>query len=242
MENEPEFFDAKIAGWWVWGLSAWIGDNWCGTTEQNSLPRLSCVAGVHTHTHTPHAKCRISRADKACTGKKAAESLARKHGGGGGGQSRSRRSDTPTGIRRRNAHGGFFDELAERLRYVRVCCGDWSRVCKPSVCEGNGLTGVFLDPPYGDDQRTKVYDHDDFSLSAHVRAWALANAGNPQLRIALCGYEGEHVMPESWECVEWKATGGYANQNAAGNANAHRERIWFSPHCLKDVTLFEGVA
>jgi DNA adenine methylase len=43
-----------------------------------------------------------------------------------------------------------------------------------------------------------------------VREWAIANGGNPKLRIALCGYEGEHDMPKSWECVEWKAAGGYA--------------------------------
>ena len=52
------------------------------------------------------------------------------------------------------------------------------------------------------------------------------------LRIALCGYEGEHVMPAEWECVAWKAKGGYANQNTThDNPNAKRERIWFSPHC-----------
>jgi hypothetical protein len=51
------------------------------------------------------------------------------------------------------------------------------------------------------------------------------------LRIALCGYEGEHDMPPTWECVAWKANGGYSSQNGEGNANPNRERIWFSPHC-----------
>ena len=47
-------------------------------------------------------------------------------------------------------------------------------------------------------------------------------------------------MPEAWECVEWKARGGYGsqgNENSVGHANAKRERIWFSPHCLS-TTLF----
>ena len=60
------------------------------------------------------------------------------------------------------------------------------------------------------------------------------------MRIALCGYEGEHVMPASWECVAWKANGGYANQRTdqtQGQKNAGRERVWFSPNCLK-ATLF----
>lgn len=36
---DPYWFDAKAAGWWVWGISAWIGDTWCtgagGWTEVN---------------------------------------------------------------------------------------------------------------------------------------------------------------------------------------------------------------
>jgi hypothetical protein len=45
--------------------------------------------------------------------------------------------------------------------------------------------------------------------------------------------KGEHEMPSSWECVAWKAAGGYSSQKKKGdNGNKHRERIWFSPHCL----------
>ena len=59
---------------------------------------------------------------------------------------------------------------------------------------------------------------------AAVRAWALANGDNPALRIALCGWEGEHTMPPRWTCITWRPQNAYQN--------AHRERIWFSPHCL----------
>ncbi len=51
-------------------------------------------------------------------------------------------------------------------------------------------------------------------------------------------------MPD-WECVPWKAKGGYGSQRKDGsNDNAHRERLWFSPHCLKpnrhdDLPLFK---
>jgi hypothetical protein len=56
------------------------------------------------------------------------------------------------------------------------------------------------------------------------------------MRIALCGYEGEHAALEAagWEVVSWKAKGGYSNQRSDGdNGNKHRERIWFSPACLR---------
>ena len=72
------------------------------------------------------------------------------------------------------------------------------------------------------------------SVARAVAAWALEWGEHRDMRIALCGYEGEHSIPASWECVEWKARGGYGSQgNGTGRENAGRERIWFSPHCLK---------
>ena len=122
-------------------------------------------------------------------------------------------------------------ELADRLRHVRVCCGDWTRVCGPTPTVHQGLTAVFLDPPYSHAERDICYSHDE-DIGADVRTWALDHGDDPQLRIALCGYDGKHQMPASWECVTWKATGGYARSGGRGETNSHRERIWFSPHCL----------
>lgn len=39
MLQEPDWFDAKAAGWWVWGISAWIGKGW-GKREAAQLPSL----------------------------------------------------------------------------------------------------------------------------------------------------------------------------------------------------------
>lgn len=126
----------------------------------------------------------------------------------------------------------WMNALAARLRRVRVCCGDWKRVLGRSVTENIGVTGVLLDPPYGGgaDRDPSLYAHDDLALAAKVRQWALEHGDHPKYRIALCGYEGEHEMPSSWECVAWKANGGYA-ASAGNHENAARERIWFSPHC-----------
>jgi hypothetical protein len=126
--------------------------------------------------------------------------------------------------------------LAERLRRVRVCCGDWERICGPSPTYKHGITGVFLDPPYADEaERTEgIYPTDSGTVAHRVREWALANGDNPLMRIALCGYEGEHEMARSWVEIAWKARGGYGSQgNGAGRDNAKRETIWFSPHCLQ---------
>jgi hypothetical protein len=130
----------------------------------------------------------------------------------------------------------WFRALQARLRRVRVACGDWRRVLGPSVLgKGKNVGGrrpcaVFLDPPYAHEFRDPyLYSEDDAAISAQVREWALEHGDDPDLRIALCGYEGEHEMPKSWTVHAWKAARGYA---AEGNNNRERERIWFSPHCL----------
>jgi hypothetical protein len=130
--------------------------------------------------------------------------------------------------------------LAARLRGVRVCSGDWSRVCGPSVTFKHGVTGVFLDPPYADtaDRTSDLYRTDCLQVAHAVREWALANGDNPLLRIALCGYDTEHVMPGGWTSVAWKAQGGYGSQGQGrGRDNAIRETIWFSPHCQSPAVL-----
>ena len=61
---------------------------------------------------------------------------------------------------------------------------------------------------------------------------------DPLMRIALCGYEGEHEFPASWKAVAWKTVGGYGNQGTGQvRDNSARERVWFSPHCLFSETL-----
>jgi len=192
MKVDPDYFDPKVAGWWVWGRCAWIGGYWCDpnsiSDRTGRMPRPIPTMnwqGVHSK--------RIQE----------------------------------QGIQKN------FLELARRLRRVRVCCGDWSRLVTPAVC--TGLTGVLLDPPYASNEEIGklaggFYANNDTEVSGIVRRWAIENGDNPQLRIALCGYEGEHKMPDSWEKVTWKAVGGYSGET---NDNAERERIWFSPACLK---------
>jgi DNA adenine methylase len=131
-----------------------------------------------------------------------------------------------------------FEPLAERLRDTMIMAGDWARVVTPAVLQsgGNGVTGVFLDPPYADTagRTADLYAKDSESVAHAVREWAIANGDDPRLRIALCGYDGEHVMPASWSELAWKAAGGYEGQAKGGRTgNSKRERIWFSPHCLR---------
>jgi hypothetical protein len=133
--------------------------------------------------------------------------------------------------------GAWFRALSERLARVRVCSGDWARVCGQSVTFKHGLTAVFLDPPYADTaKRTdNLYRKDSDNVAHAVREWAIANGDNPKMRIALCGYDDEHDMPSSWSIHRWSASGGYERQSQERSGNSHRERIWFSPACLSAV-------
>lgn len=296
--RDPDYFDARVAGWWVWGLSCWIGGDWCsgkgplkplvdGAEDAEAAgvyykhPQLDACKGVNCKTPAlgnggrgvnrqmpwlsslgQGVNAKAFQGTQEAAGVKQSLPMLRHHGAGANAKARQ---DVPgvvmqrphlngkgQGVKRcmphtadggRGIHAqqrsdltGYMLELAERLRRVRVCCGDWSRVCTSGPTTCNGLTAVFLDPPYAiETGRDKgLYNEDALGLSAEVRAWAIANGDNPLLRIALCGYEGEHTLPGSWDCVSWKAHGGYGTRKAGGrgNQNSKRERIWFSPHCL----------
>jgi DNA adenine methylase len=228
MKTDPDYYDAQIAGRWVYGICQWIGSGWCA----RQLPHLG-DAGNGVHRKLPHlgdagngVHRKLPHLGDAGTGVLEVDDCV---------------SDLTSGTRAASLLV-YMRQLAERLRSVRVCCGDWERICGPSVTFKHGITGVFLDPPYADsaDRDETLYAEDSLTVAHDVRRWAIENGGNPLLRIALCGYEGEHEMPDAWECVAWKARGGYGSQgNGRGRDNANRERIWFSPGCLKLPTLFD---
>lgn len=48
---DPEAYDAKLAGWWVWGISQWIGSGWClspAVADVRQLPHVGTRGmGVH---------------------------------------------------------------------------------------------------------------------------------------------------------------------------------------------------
>jgi len=145
-------------------------------------------------------------------------------------------SDPTSGTREKKFLLQYLGNLSQRMRRVRVCCGDWSRICGPTPTVKQGVTGVFLDPPYTQaaDRQEEIYSADDLDVAHTVREWALEWGEDPRMRIALCGYETEYRMLDSWECIAWKASGGYGSQSdGRGRENAGRERIWFSPYCLK---------
>lgn len=213
LRDDIDFFDAKVAGFWVYGQSIWIGSGWCDPRKvvaNRKLPQLQ-GGGVKDVNQSPHYGRGIFR----------------------------KQLPAPLGFdvpKRRDILVHYFRLLAERLERTRIVCGDWRRVVTPAITFAHGITAVCLDPPYGKEaKRTKnLYAHDSLDTAEDMRAWAAENGSNELLRIVLCGYEGEHEELEAlgWRVVSWRGKGGFSNQDGE-NANADRERLWLSPHCLK---------
>jgi len=227
INGDPTAYDAQVAGWWCWGLCAWIGRGfmygngpwqWTGDAWEKSdtadgqginrqLPHLSGGQGINRQL--PHLS---------------------------GGRGINRTIDRVRGSNRSAFIREWMAGLSERLRDVRVCCGDWSRVTSDAVTFRNGLTGVFLDPPYADTagRTANLYSVDCLSVAHDVRAWAIEAGNHPLMRIVLAGYDGEHAMPDDWHVIQWKARGGYGNQaDGRGRDNAYKERLWLSPACVR---------
>ncbi|MDO8615309.1 MAG: DNA adenine methylase [Dehalococcoidia bacterium] len=215
LKTDPDYYDVKIAGWWLWGICQWIGNGWCRTLHRQ-IPHLE-DAGMGVHRKMPHL---------GDAGKGVHRNLSQQMPNTflGGVHSVTRPLDE------------WFVRLSERLRRVRVCCGDWTRVTGESVTIKHGLTAVFLDPPYSHSERESKLYSVETDCAVQAREWAVANGDNPLLRLAICGYDTEHeeFIPPNWERLRWKAKGGYGSQGEGrGRENAGRECIWFTPHCLK---------
>jgi DNA adenine methylase len=210
LEGDPEFYDAKVAGWWVWGMACWIGSGFCSGKGPWQVQEID---GVRQLVHVGNQGQGVNR------------QLV--HVGDQGRGVNRQREDS--------ALLDYFNQLSDRLRKVRVCCGDWSRVCGESVTTKHGTTAIFLDPPYADtaNRCEELYRVDCLNVAHDVRRWAIENSKNPLLKIALCGYLDEHEMPPDWECLNWSAGEGFGGQSKERTGNGKKECVWFSPNCKK---------
>jgi len=206
LEADPDYYDAKVAGWWCWGACNWIGSGWCSGTgpwqhdgeklvDARKLPHLG-NAGRGVNRQLPHLSA---------------------------GQGRSAYIHE------------WFGALMDRTRGVRVTVGDWQRVLTDSVTVRHGLTGVFLDPPYTKGAMDYAAGGVGGELADKVRAWCAKNGNDKRLRIVLCGHAGEHdeLLQAGWHTRAWAARKGYASTDEAVE-NSASETLWCSPHCVPE--------
>jgi len=246
LHGDPEYFDAKIAGWWCWGACNWIGTGWCSGTgpwihDGNTLVngRDAGNAGQGINRKLPH----LGNAGRGINRKlphlgDAGRGINRQLPHLSAGQGAPSDADGFT------ARGEFIREwmglLHARLRDVRVTCGDWSRVVKDSVTTRHGLTALFLDPPYTKGAMDYSAGGTGGALAMDVQAWCQRNGGDKALRIVLCGHAGEHdaLLAHGWHTRTWTARKGYAVTDEAVE-NSASETLWCSPHCMPAIATLD---
>lgn len=237
---DPDYYDARAAGWWVWGISAWVGGDWCTGigpftgTDAPSLTNGGTAPGVYR---------KIPMCSGAHGGKGIHKPLAVPAPADG---------TIPDLTEAYQSHlTDQFVTLGNRMRRVRVACGDWARVLgNAAVPAARHYTAVLLDPPYDPtERRGDLYAVGDRNtatspqISVHeaARTWALERTHNPAFRIAYCSYSNpvEDALFEAagWAPYRWAAAGGYAHaakkaEGTRAQSNKYREIIWFSPTCV----------
>ena len=219
LEGDPEAHDAKAAGWWLYVLACGIGDPFgpgpwrVVDGHLRKLPHLG-DAGRGVNRKLPHL------------------------GNAGRGVNRELPHLGDAGQGRLES---YMQCLADRLQRVRITCGSWERVVKPSVTRsgtgGDGTRAIFLDPPYA--TSGDLYAESSEGVALAVRDWCLAAPRD--LRVILCGYDSEHdaLLAHGWSVAEGKAGGG-AGYSTNG-LNGRRERLWLSPACIASGQLGLGL-
>lgn len=229
LHADPEYFDAKIAGWWCWGASSWIGSGWCDgrgpwvhdgsrIVDSRQLPNLTKGQGVSRRL--PH----LSATGQGVHRRPVASGCA-------GGDSED--GKTPPKASRTAFLRDWFALLSSRLRDVRVACGDWRRVLSDGIIDRWPPTGIFLDPPYSKGNMDYAAGGVGGELAGAVRQWCSEHGAAHGVRIVLCGHAGEHdeLLRHGWRTARWKAPAGYA-RSAEAKARSASETLWLSPHCL----------
>lgn len=211
LEGDPDYYDAKIAGWYLWANASWIGTGFCageGRWNTDGVRRVDIRgdAGRGAPRQLPHL--------------------------GNAGHGVRRQVDAA----RIDWLKSWFADIQACIENTRVACGEWGRIVTPTLLGVQTPTGVFLDPPYEMGGRHKgVYTHDAHDIAVDVARWAI-EAAAPTVRIVYAGYAGGEVdalmQDAGWRVYAWKGWSGYQGQSK-DNTNRHRERLWYSPACLE---------
>lgn len=113
LEGDPYYYDARIAGWWVWGTCCWIGGGWCSGDGKWASEDGYLVPSKNRE-----------------------DGISRQLPFLGNGRGVHRKLDAAI-IKLQ------FKSLQHRLRRVRVCCGDWQRICGLGLLEVLGADRCF---------------------------------------------------------------------------------------------------
>lgn len=247
LSSDEHFYDPKVAGWWLWGISLWIGGGWCAI-DRDIIPHVKFVSGQGVSAQ----RTGLDVADK------------RPLVGGQGVSAQRTGLDNPPGepvqpqdpspdrpkpsvcdscgrgmstLRpTRPALISWFAALQERLFRVVVLNRSWQSALTPTLLAQTRApkpdVAVFLDPPYRTDDRSSTLygsdiagDSDDVAVASYE--WAVEHG--EKFRVAYCMHEGDFPVPAGWE-THTMTFGGINDPER----QSRRDLVMFSPACLGD--------
>ena len=181
VETDPDFYDPKVAGWWVWGLSNWIGGGWCheGAEKRGKLGQMVRVA----------IKDNGGQGVQAQRGGQGQIPRVNDHG-----QSVQAASNGTGDILDGSRWQPWFAALAKRLERVVVLNRSWESAVTPSLLQQTPSApkppvGIFLDPPYlTHDRDNTIYQGDEQAddVARKALAWAVEHGAKYRIAYA-CG-------------------------------------------------------
>ena len=207
LAEDPRYFDAEAAGWWVWGVSNWIGAGWCTAHVQH--PPGGRGVALRRPGPGPDKITNVSP-------------------GPGGEGVQAQRADEPNLT-------SWFAALQERLRRVIVLRRPWSSALSPTMTGwtrtgARGSVGILLDPPYLQTARAKtLYGSDAAAESdrAAIESYEWAVAHGRRFRIAYCCHARDFPVPKGWT----SAAQTFAGIRGGERHQQRRDCVMFSPAC-----------
>ena len=260
LSENADYYDAKAAGWWVWGISLWIGGGWCSVNDK-TIPSIDQSRFTGRGISAQRTQIPMVRSDHRGGSPVSAQSMGKipkvcKDVSAGAGVS-AQRDNMP--IYDKRPHEGvsagrinrpeiteWFQALADRLKRVIVLNRDWRSAVTSSVLAdtpsgpGEKINRcIFLDPPYRTEKRSDTLyssDIDGTSDDSAVQAYEWAVQHGEKYRIAYCSHEGDFQVPVGWDVMT------QAFKGVRTNRDKSQDCIMFSPACEdRQPTLFADV-
>ena len=261
MKLDPDWYDARLAGWWAWAVSnsidllrleypsegsqAWYSDTTASypAGDGGKLDLDGVGASVDLDLLRPDLDLCLDALSEGVAGQGHGLDLADDR----------LFPDNPVPFSGERLTP-WFRELAQKIQRWIILCKDWrdvvsSRSITSTTATQPGTTcGIFLDPPYNREtiERSMLYSAEDFDVANDVFDWlgtyddryGYTPWENPQLRIALCGYSNDYRAAElpGARVVNWRRGGGMERAGpdsfAKEKQSPRQEVLILSPACL----------
>lgn len=253
--SDADFYDAKAAGWYAWGVSNWIGSDFA-TMEIVPDKVQNIGRGLNAEAPEVFDKRPLIHGGRKATGigvqqqnqlqdvpdKVPVVVNGASGDSGGSGVQYMAKQNVPF-----TDEGMPFDgtrlqpwllALHNRIKRAYVIHRDWqlgvTKTMRLAHSDKAKNVAIFLDPPYRTDQGNRsdnIYasDRKGESTDAAVQSyeWAVEHGREERLRIAYCCRDGDFPVPDGWSSTIRDFSGVRDRERR----KKHKEAVFFSPGC-----------